>query len=228
MQFTPETIFSNAQDRHPGFTSVSPGVSARQFNVALEELISDVAETDPARLSTRTLIPNATVTADPDEIDLSSVAEWLRIESVDFMNKIGGSPVDQVVLGTLEARHRLKHEYEYLDLPIGYVTEKETTLVKVHGWDVVKELQIHGARLPATVTPGEWSTSYDFPAPMVRALSWKWMVLMAPHVDGLQGGVLNLWIQELERARDAMGLEAKTHLTPGAVVEDVPPLSVQY
>lgn len=224
MQFTPRDVIQSARDRAPRIRDVTltPDQSARQFNDIILDLVQVYKSHDPERLAEFTTISNADVTAgNPFDITKSTMIEWLHILGIDWRGGASDDYEEEVVLVTQEARNRANHEYGYLALPIGYLTDRDRKVFKISAWDGVHDIQIHGTLAPAQISPGDWLTVFDYPAALYRTLQLQFAVNLAGPL-GLSGDALQVVINDLGRAHELLLEDAESHVASGVRIEDVP------
>lgn len=228
MRFTPNNVFAAMKDRSPRFreTPVSPDQLSRLFTDGLRKLVERVTDYDEERLATRENIDNTETVSDPDQIDITfnGTLDWLRVNSVDFRTASGDVVSGEVVLGTQEARHRLKNEFAHLDDPVGYIFDRNRLIWKVDNWDQVFDLEVWGVLVPARITANDWTTVFEYPRPVYDALAY-WMLIELAEQLRIQPNQLQRLIGRYTDELEDLSAEARDH---SYVIEDVPHLSPDY
>lgn len=233
MLFTTNDIVQYALDRATRAKDVrlDPWLIGRQINDLGRMLVRKVIKEDPERLAEEVTISNADVTADPDDIDLTASAtrEWLHILTADWRGASGDDYEDEVVLGTIEARHRLTTEFDHLGNPIGYLVDRMRTLRKVSGWDGVYDVRMYGVLVPEFVDPQDadsFTRVIDYPEPLFRAMQTGFLVRVAPHLKPSELEI-QLWTAEFGDAMSELVDDAESFVDPSFRQEDVPHLGFE-
>jgi len=224
MIFSVREVIQTMRGRAPNPGDLDATQIALQFNTHLRDLVLEYVTHDPERLSEEAIIPESDVDVDPVDVTTAGLIEWLVINGVDWRKSDTADFDGQVVIATQEARHRAATEYAHLGEPIGYFIDRHRAIRKVNDWSGVHDIQILGVPAPDPIQPGQWDQEFDYPAPLFRALQYQMQVSFAAVLGG-DGGLLNLWLNELQTARQAMLLDAKDHVTGNVRVEDVPHVS---
>ena len=233
MLFTTDDIVQSAMDRATRARDVTldPWLIARQINDLGRFLTRLVIADDPERLAEEIIVSNADVIADPNDIDLtsSSTVEWLQILAMDWRSSASGAYEDEVVLGTIEGRHRLETEFGHLGNPVGYLTNRMRTLRKVDGWSGVYDVRVYGVLVPELVDAQDadgFTRVLDYPEAMYRALQTGFLLRVAPHLKPSELE-LALWTQEHTAAMLMLSEDAENFVDPGLRQEDVPHLGFE-
>lgn len=224
MQFTPRDVIQGARDRspRPRDVTLTPDQSARQFNDILLDLVHFYLDRDFERLAEAVTIPDTDVDAgNPFDVTMSTTIEWLNIHGIDHRTAAGEDYEDEVIIVPQEARTRARHEYQHLELPIGYFIDRERSIFKLHGWDGVYDIQIYGTLAPTKISVGDWLTVFDYPAPLYRVLQLQFAANLAGPL-ALAGDPLQLIVNDLQDARQRMEADAEEHVSGDLRVEDVP------
>ena len=233
MLFTTNDIVQYALDRATRARDVTldPWLIARTVNDLGRLYVRLILKDDPERLAEEIIVSNADVIADPSDIDLTSSAtvEWLHILSMDWRSAAGADYEDEVVLSTIEARHRAETEFGHLGSPVGYLVDRMRTLRKVSGWDGVYDVRVYGVLVPELVDPQDadsFTRVVDYPEPMFRALQTGFLMRVAMH---LKPGELELqlWNSEHNAAMMILSEDAENFVDPGFRQEDVPHLGFE-
>lgn len=232
MLFTPNDVLSYARDRavRKRDSPMEPAMQARQFNNVLRSLVERVNHIDDERLAEETTISNADLIASTSEIDLTASAtrDWLTIAHIDWRNAAGQDYDDQVVLGTIEARHRLTVEWDHLGNPIGYLFDRMRKIKKVSGWEGVFDLRIYGTVLPPSIdfrdSSNDLTAVLDYPSPMFRALQTGYLLAVAASLSPSELE-LKLWAEEDRFAMLQLDHDSRFHVRDSARVEDIPHLN---
>lgn len=223
MQFTPRDVVQGARNRapRPRDVTLTPDQIAREFNDLMLDLVQFYLFHDPERLAERVTISDTDVASDPVDVTKSSLIEWLNIHAMDWRGAAGDDFVDEVVIVPQEARTRAEHEYDHLGWPIGYFTNRDREIKKVANWTGVHDIQIHGTLAPAEISPGDWLTVFDYPAPLYRVLQLRFLINLSGSL-GLDEARLQLALNDLQRAEMTMQRDAEGHISGDLRVEDVP------
>ncbi len=229
MLFTPDDVVTSARDKARRARNVQLDVHmiARTITSRLRALIQKYSQNDPERLAEEVIVSNADVIADPDNIDLtaSSLREWMSIISMDWRSSVTAVYGNEVVVGTIEARHRLEFDYEHLSLPVAYFFDRMRQLKKVAGWDGVFDLRIYGVLVPPTLDPQDpvdnLQVLLDYPEPVFRALQTGFLLSIATHLKPSELE-LSIWAEEHKEAMVDVSEDAEEFVGQGLRIEDVP------
>jgi len=228
MLFTTNDIVQYALDRavRGRDATLDPAMIGRVVNDLGRMYARMIIAQDPERLAEEVIVPNADVIADPNDIDLTSsdTVAWMHILGMDYRNASGDDYEDEVVIGTIEARHRIITEYEHLGLPMGYLTNRMRTLRKLDNWSGVYDVRVYGVTVPDFVDSQDadgLARVVDYPEPMFRALQTGFLLRVAPH---MKPGELELasWQADHQGSMMLLNEDAEGFVDPGLRVEDVP------
>jgi len=229
MQFTPNDVFAAARDRAMKIRDVTldPQQMARIFNRNLRMAVQKIVQVDPERIAEEVIVSNADTTASTDNVDLtaSGTRDWLQIDHVDFRTSATGTYDDQLILGSIEARHRIQSEFAHFTSPTGYWYDKLRKIKKVSGWSGVYDLRIYGTVKPTEIdwrNPSQdFTTVFDYPEPLVRFMEGSFLFDVAPRLAPNEIE-LAAWKEDRDEAFGDMLDDAKMHVSDGARIEDIP------
>lgn len=227
MQFTAADVIQSMYDRpaRRRDRTLDAWLVARQFNRILQRTVRRVHTADPERLATEIVVPNTDVQDNNETIDLTSsdTREWLFIYAIDWRASSTGEYSDEVVLGTIEARHRLDTEFGTYNNPIGYLVDGMNTIRKVSGWSGVYDIRVYGTVVPEKVNPSDgtgFKRVYDYPQPLRDTLETELTLSLSVHLKLTEWALAKVQ-QEHEENVAAMLDDAETFVDPAARVDDV-------
>lgn len=214
MGWTAERAVAGARDLAPEFRerNVLPDAMLRMFNDALEPLLEEVVEVDPERLLDTYTIPAAVVDAD-DDIDLSDdgtgtgAYQWLHIERIEALDS-SDAVVEEVNIVPAAEWRQAEFEADDGEL-IAFFVGGRARLRKVYGWSTGWSLRVYGVLDPEDATESNMGTlEYSYPKVVRRALQYHLALDFAGHVGIRDKLTLGMWLDRLNSAREALGLEA--------------------
>lgn len=223
--FTAKSLVALAQDRSPRAKGarLSPDLIARQAGDAILEVVDLVVDADIERLLVEEIIENEDLTLEPDFVDLTydGLLNWHTIDAIDWRSKPSGSFPGQVAVGTYEARHRVSHELAHYPGPVGVLFDGQSKLRKLSGWKNVDSIRVAGVPMPTEIDQQTLDAEFPYPDSVRSAAAWKFLILVAPHV-GFPEGAIEFWSTQYASAIERATMTAQGHVSPGAVIEDVP------